>query len=74
MKIKMSITIDIKDNLWFNKNDSEDVEWFYRDVLDINKLLLCSIELEDYLGEIIKIEDIKEIENEFKHNNSKDSK
>lgn len=70
----MSITIDIKDNLWFNKNDSEDVEWFYRDVLDINKLLLCSIELEDYLGEIIKIEDIKEIENEFKHNNSKDSK
>lgn len=60
MKIRFNLTIELEDT-FINFNDVEERDWLYRDILDVNKLILCSTELGDVLGEVINIQNIKEL-------------
>ncbi len=65
MKIKFNITIDLGDSM-IDFNDEDEREWFYGSVMDVNNIIVCSKELGDWIGDTLKIENIKELKDEKK--------
>lgn len=63
MKIRFNLTIELEDT-FIDFNNEDDRNWLYNDILDVNKLILCSTELGDTLGQVVNIQKIIQVKEE----------
>lgn len=58
MKIQLTLTIDLDNNL-FNLNDPDERDWFFNGLLkDTDELILHSNDIGEPIGTILKIKDV----------------
>ena len=60
MKVELTITIDLGDG-FINQNDIDERAWLFKKVLTKDDLILHSNEINDELGKIIKVENVKQL-------------
>ena len=67
MKFKITLTIDIGDD-FINKNNKEEVDWLLGNVInyDAKNYYLHSNEIGDELGEVVEVNNIETLSDEFR--------